>query len=286
MNMAARRCLRRSRDKHRTRIGIFTVFTTLSVCAAVHAQPIAVRFTEGTMHGFLVLRSGNDETIAQGELLQVAHRDRVDSRFVLNFNDGSLYDEKVSFSQRRVFTMLSYQLIQRGPSFPDTLDASMNRKTGEYRVRAQSGTDGPEELIAGRLELPPDVYNGMIVTVLRNLTRGESENVQFVAFMPKPKLIQLELLPVADEPVVVGDQSKYATQYVLKPQVGSLVHFFGSLLGKLPSDFRYHFWIFSEGVPAFVRFDGPLYLNGPVWRLELLSPRLSEKPDSKILLQK
>lgn len=238
------------------------------------------------MHGFLVLRSGNDETIAQGELLQVAHRDRVDSRLVLNFKDGSLYDEKVSFSQRRVFTMLSYQLIQRGPSFPDTLDASMDRKTGEYQVRARSGTDGPEELISGRLEFPPDVYNGMIVTVLRNLARGENEKVQFVTFMPKPKLIELELLPVADETVLVGDQSKHATQYVLKPQIGSLVHFFGSLLGKLPSDFRYHFWILSEGVPAFVRFDGPLYLNGPMWRLELLSPRLSEKPDSEILLQK
>lgn len=269
-----------------TRIGLFTVFTALSVCTAVHAQPIPVRFTEGTMHGFLVLRSGNDEIIAQGELLQVAHRDRVDSRLVLNFKDGSLYDEKVSFSQRRVFSMLSYQLVQRGPSFPDTLDASMDRKTGEYQVRARSGTDGPEELVSGRLELPPDVYNGMIVTVLRNLARGEQEKVQFVTFMPKPKLIKLELLPVADETVLVGDQSKHATQYVLKPQVGSLVHFFGSLLGKLPSDFRYHFWILSEGVPAFVRFDGPLYLNGPIWRLELLSPRLSEKPDSKVLLQK
>jgi len=278
--------LRRSRDKHKTRIGIFMVFITLSVCATVQAEPIAVRFTEGTMHGFLVLRSGNDQTIAHGELLQVANGDRVDSRFVLSFKDGSLYDEKVSFSQRRVFTMLNYQLIQRGPSFPDTLDASMNRKTGKYQVRSQSGTVGPVQLIAGRLELPPDVYNGMIVTVLRNLTRGESERVQFVAFMPKPKLIKLELLPVADEPVLVGDQSKYATQYVLKPQVGSLMHFFGSLLGKLPSDFLYHFWIFSEGVPAFVRFDGPLYLNGPVWRLELLSPRLAEKPDSNILLQK
>src|SRR5256885_4249 len=105
MNVAARRSLRRSRDKHKTRIGIFMVFITLSVCATVQAEPIAVRFTEGTMHGFLVLRSGNDQTIAHGELLQVANGDRVDSRFVLNFKDGSLYDEKVSFSQRRVFTM-------------------------------------------------------------------------------------------------------------------------------------------------------------------------------------
>ena len=127
----------------RARIGIITAFAALSVYTAVHAQPIVVRFTEGTVHGFLVLRSGDDETMAQGEILQVARTDRVDSRFVLNFKDGSLYDERVSFSQRRVFAMLSYQLIQRGPSFPDTLDVSMDRKTGEYQVRARSVTDGP-----------------------------------------------------------------------------------------------------------------------------------------------
>jgi len=274
------------KDKMKARIGIITAFAAISVYTAVQAQPVVVRFTEGTVHGFLVLRSGADETIAQGELLQIAYKDGVDSRFVLNFKDGSLYDERVSFSQRRVFTMLGYQLIQRGPSFPDTLDVSMDRKTGEYQVRSRSGTDGAEELIAGRLELPPDVYNGMIVTVLRNLERSERETVQYVTFMPKPKLVELELLPVTDETVLVGDLSKPATQYVLKPQVGSLVHFFGSLMGKLPADFRYHFWILSEGVPAFVRFDGPLYLNGPTWRLELLSPQLSENPDSKVLLQK
>jgi hypothetical protein len=30
-------------------------------------------------------------------------------------------------------------------------------------------------------------------------------------------------------------------------------------------------WIVTEDVPAFVKFEGPLYM-GPVWRIELAAP--------------
>jgi len=75
------------------------------------------------------------------------------------FKDGSLHGEKVTFSQQRVFTMLSYRLVQRGPSFPETVEAWLDRKTGSYQVR--SARDGREDASSGSIELPPDVYNGM-----------------------------------------------------------------------------------------------------------------------------
>lgn len=31
--------------------------------------------------------------------------------------------------------------------------------------------------------------------------------------------------------------------------------------------------ILTEDVPAFVRCDGPLYLKGPVWRIEMTTAR-------------
>ena len=40
-----------------------------------------------------------------------------------------------------------------------------------------------------------------------------------------------------------------------------------SLAGKNPPDQRY--WIVTGDVPAFVRFKGALFLNGPVWRIEM-----------------
>ena len=54
----------------------------------------------------------------------VKEGDLVESQLVFRFKDGSLHDEKVAFSQQRVFTLISYRLVQRGPSFPDQLDVS------------------------------------------------------------------------------------------------------------------------------------------------------------------
>ena len=264
-----------------TLAGLFAFATALSSLPVAEAAPVPVSFAEGASHGYLALGSENGETIAQGELLQTVRDERVESRLVFQFKDGSLYEEKVTFSQQRVFTVLSYQLIQRGPSFPHDLHISMDRGTGAYQVRARSRADHAEEVTTGRLEWPPDVYNGIIGTLLKNLPRGKTETVHFVAFTPKPKLIKLELRPETDETVLVGDLSKSATRYVLKPRLNVLVHFFGKLLLRLPSTFHYRFWILTDGVPSFARFEGPLSLMGPIWRVELLSPRLPAMPSDK-----
>jgi len=42
------------------------------------------------------------------------------------------------------------------------------------------------------------------------------------------------------------------------------------LLGKQPLDI--HVWILGGEVPALVKMEGPLYLGGPAWRIELACP--------------
>ena len=68
-----------------------TVLTLLMVLpgAEAFAEPVSVRFSEGITRGFPVLRSLTGETLAQGELIQVARGDVVDSRLVFKFRDGS-----------------------------------------------------------------------------------------------------------------------------------------------------------------------------------------------------
>jgi hypothetical protein len=117
-----------------------------------------VRFLEGAAHGYFIVRSLAGETIGQGELTQVLKDENlVESQVVIHFKNGSLYDEKVAFSQQRVFAMLRYHLIQRGPSFPDQIDFSIDRGTAEYKVRSQSGKDAKEKLLAGHFDLPTTV---------------------------------------------------------------------------------------------------------------------------------
>jgi hypothetical protein len=247
------------------------------VLPRAEAAAVAVRYTEGVTHGFLVLRSAAGLVLAEGDLLQVARAEGVESRLVFRFRDGSLYDETVVFSQRRVFTMLTYRLKQRGPSFPEELDVAVERQGDAGRYRVTSRRPGDEaETDTGRLELPPDVYNGMIIMLLRNLARGASETVHMLAFTPKPTLVQLELAPAGETPVAAGERRVPAVHYVLKPRLGLLRGAAAALLGKTPPD--YHGWIATGDLPAFVAIDGPLYAGGPIWRIEAVSPRAPGAP--------
>ncbi len=237
----------------------------------VAATAVPVRFVEGASRGFLLLCTVNGDLVAQGDLFQVVRSGEVDSRMIFRFKDGSVFDETVWFTQRNVFTMQKYHLVQRGPTFMEDSEITMERATRKYRVKTRAHKDGKEAVLDGTLDLPPDAYNGMILTVAKNLRPGASETVYSVVFTPKPRLIQLELKPAGKQTVLVGELAKTATHYVLKPQLRIWLRLFATLLGRLPPD--YHAWILADEVPAFVRFEGPLFTGGPVFRIELAIPR-------------
>src|SRR4029077_6769981 len=269
-----------------TGLVVVMVFAAL-VSTPVVAAPVAVRFPEGVTHGFLLVRSLAGEILGQGEMTQVVKEgDLVESHLVFNFKDGSLHDEKATFSQQRVFTMLRYHLVQSGPSFPDQIEVSIDRSAAEYKVRSKTGEDGKEEVLTGAFTLPNDVYNGIFVTMLLNLPKGVSETVNFLAFTPKPEVIKLELLLVGEHTVRIGDLSRKAVQYVFKPDIGMIRELLGKASGKIPAQFHYDCWILADEGPSFVQFEGPLQVMGPIMRIELVSPRLLTKPEDKKISSK
>jgi hypothetical protein len=256
------------------------VLAVLVYCA-VEAAPVAVRSPERAVHGHLLLRSLSGETIGEGDVTQVVKaREVVESHLVLRFKDGSLHDEKVVFSQQRVFKMIRYRLIQRGPSFPEQIDVSIDRGSAEYKVRSQAGK-GKEEVLTGHFDLPNDTYNGMLVVLLKNLPEGANEPVNILAFTPAPQAIKLQLLFIGEQTVGVGDLSTKTRRYVLKPQIEQLQELFGKLSGRLPADFHLECWILADKVPSFVQLEGPLQLMGPTVRIELVDPRPSSTPKDK-----
>jgi len=241
----------------------------------VAAAPVPVRFAEGSLHGFLVLSTFKGDLIATGDLLQVGRDGDVKSRLVFHFKDGSVFDETVVFTQRNVFTLRSYHLVQRGPAFPEDTEISLERTSGKYHVKTRARKDGREKVLDGTLDLPIDTYNGMVLTVVKNLSGGAGETVHMVAFTPAPKLIRLQLALAGERKILVGGSEKTATHYVLKPMLGIWLKLFATLLGRMPPD--NHAWIVTADVPAFVKFEGPLFMNGPVWRIELTSPRWPDR---------
>jgi hypothetical protein len=230
------------------------------------ANPVAVKFLEGTTHGFVALRSERGDVIAHGELVQTPQAEGIQSRLVLRFLDGSLYDESVTFSQKHVFRLLAYKLIQKGPSFPEASEVSFDRASGRYRAR--TGTDEPVE---GTLEMPDDLYNGMTGMLLRNLPAGSSATGHIYAFTPKPRLLRSTMRPDGEDKYFVGDAARTATRYLVTMEIGGLTGVVASILGKDPPDLR--FWISTGPAPAFLKFQGAMFLKGPTWRIELSAPR-------------
>lgn len=261
-------------------VGIIMLIAAVSIPA--YAGPVSVRFPEGMTHGFLLVRSLAGEILGQGEMIQVLKEgDVVENQLVFKFKDGSLHDEKVTFSQQRVFTLISYRLVQRGPSFPEQIDISVDRDTGEYTVRSKAGENEKEEVLTGQVDLPKDVYNGMLISMTKNLQKGIDETVSVLTFTPAPQVVKVQLHAIDEDPVSIGDLSRKATQYVFIPQISLIKEFFGKAFGKLPNDFHYNCWIMVGEMPSFVQFEGPLQLMAPIVRIELVSPRLGTQSENK-----
>jgi hypothetical protein len=243
-------------------VAAFSLALTLAASASAIAEPVAVRFTEGVGRGFPVLRDVKGEKIAQGDLVQVARGDRVENRLTFRFRDGSFYDETVVFSQRDIFTLLSYRLVQRGPSFPESIEARVDRETGRYTVRYRGDDESPEEVLKGKYEMPDDAYNGLLGTLMKNLPTGASAMVQIIAFTPKPRAIKMLLMPAGDDTVIMSETATQATRFMVKPQLG----LFASLLVAEVPDIKV--WVSGGVAPAFLKFEGPLYFMGPIWRID------------------
>ena len=80
-------------------LAIAAIATALAAGVA-GAEPVAVRFREGLVHGFLVLRTLDGKTLANGDLIQTARGTTVTSRLVFRFKDGSIHDETTVFAAR------------------------------------------------------------------------------------------------------------------------------------------------------------------------------------------
>jgi hypothetical protein len=242
------------------------------------AAPIAVRHTEGLVHGFLTLRTQAGELLADGDLIQVAHGDRVTSRLVFHFKDGSVHDETAVFSQRSNFRLLNNHLIQKGPAFQHPMEVTIDALTGQVTVHT-TDDDGKEKVMTEHLRLPPDVSNGLVLTLMKNIPSDVKETkVSMVAASPKPRLVKLAITPQGEEPFSFGGSSRKAEHYLVKVEIGGAAGVIAPLLGKQPPEV--HVWILGGTAPAFVKSEGPLYYGGPIWRIELTSPVWPRTPEA------
>jgi hypothetical protein len=148
------------------------------------------------------------------------------------------------------------------------LDAS----TGQVKVHYREN-NSKRKVFAQRLELPTDVANGLLFTLMKDIKPSVPQTtVSMVATTPKPRLVRLAIQPHGEEPFTIGRFRHKAVHYIVKVEIGGVTGFLARLMGKQPPDT--HVWILGGEAPAFVKSEGPLYAGGPIWRIELASAGL------------
>lgn len=260
--------LPRATDKTFKRSALFPLlsFALVFCLPKVSATLIPVRHKEGTSHGFLVLRSQDGQTLATGSMIQTVEDEDVTNELVLHFKDGSVYDELTAFSQEKVFRLVRDHLHQQGASFPEPLDVDIDVASGN--VVLSSNKDGERKNERHHLKLPEDVSNGLILTVLKNISHSERETtVPIVATSLKPRVVRLKIHSEGEQAFSASGEGIEAIHYVIHADIGGIAGVLASVIGKQPADV--HFWIVGGKAPTFVKFTGQLYDGGPLWSIEL-----------------
>ena len=224
----------------------------VALCSAVmvRAEPVAVRHPEGIVHGFLVLRSLDGKTVADGDLIQM--RAATGSR-----RDSPTASRRIeSGRDRRLHAGQAVQAGQRssrpeGPDLPDAarhVDQRSHRpghgalhrrpRSAEDRVRTSRSAGG------SRQRPDPDADEERAPDALPHA-------FSYVAATPKPRLVKLVPSAAAEDPFSTGGSARRATHYTLKVDIGGVKGLLAELLGKEPPDS--HVWILGGEAPAFVK---------------------------------
>ncbi len=257
--------------KSRVRVRFLVVI--LVSCGAIPksllAEAVPVRLTEGLLHGFLVLRALNGESLATGDLTQVTHGGRVTSDLLFRFKDGSIHEETAVFSQRGTFQLLTYHLVQKGATFKRPTDMTLNASTGQVTVHYVD--DGKEKTVNDQMKLPADLANGIVTMLMKHIgPKAAKTMLSMVVSTPKPRVVKLAISPKGDDSFSIGGSAFKATRYVVKIEIGGIRGVVAPIIAKQPPDTRV--WMLGGKAPAFLKSEGPLCDDCPIWRIELTSP--------------
>ncbi|MBV8809363.1 MAG: delta-60 repeat domain-containing protein [Acidobacteriaceae bacterium] len=221
------------------------------------------------MYGFVVLKSPDGKIIAVGDEINTVDGNRIRSRLTFHFRDGSIDDEVSEFTQGTVFQLLTDHHIQKGPSFREPIDISIDVPSGMVSWRERK--NGKDERHREHMDLPADLANGMTSLIVENFPTGAAElKVSYLAGGSKPRVVKLSATPDGEDTFRVGGAIRDSKKYKIHVEIGGVMGIVAPLIGKQPPDIE--MWVTAREVPTFLKMRGPLYENGPIWSTEIAAP--------------
>jgi hypothetical protein len=255
----------------RTFPALFCLLPALAWTIPAPAEQIPVRHIQRPMHCSMVIRSQAGKTLGRVEFSQVVQGDDVTLRLTFRFLDGSIDDEKTTFSQKGVFRLLRDHHLQTGPFFARPIDFTVDARTGVVTGRVP-GWNGQTRVESRHMNLPADLANGFIGTLLLSVPTDASPfQVQIVAPVEGGRLVHLLISPDSRQRFQWNGEDQEATVFRIHPELGGITGWIASLLGLQPKDVMV--WISQGAEPAVVRIVGQLGGSGPVVTSDLEGTR-------------
>jgi hypothetical protein len=88
-------------------------------------------------------------------------------------------------------------------------------------------------------------------------------------------LVTLVISKLGEDKYTLVGNTREATHYEIKIVLGGVAGVVAPLIGKAPPNID--IWAVTGAAPTFVKEQGPIYAEGPVMTIQLISP---EWPDS------
>jgi hypothetical protein len=150
------------------------------------------------------------------------------------------------------------------------MDMKIDSSTGQVTVLT-TGPGGKEQSISDHLNLPSDLANGLVYTVMNDLDpKAPTTTVSMVVAMPKPRIVKLEISADGEDSYSIGGAAHKAIRYTAKIHLGGVVGVVAPIVGKDPP--ATHIWMAGGKAPVVLKSEGILYEDGPIWRVEWASP--------------
>ncbi len=231
----------------------FAVALALLLAAA---QPPAVRWPPGTLHGFPSLSDAAGSVIADGELTQDLHGDALAVVVRWRFADGRRVEERDEFG-------VGAGLAQRRFSWVETKGGVAQRRfevdftSGRASAATRQG-NGELQRDEERLDMsgaPSFAGYGTALAVGQlGLSEGAEAEIGFVAFTPKPRTVTLGVRRDREERVVAADRSIRCDRFTLHPKIPFPVSLFAGAKDA-------HLWFTHGPPPALVRAEQNLIVK-------------------------
>ena len=188
------------------------------------------------------------------------------SRLTLHLPGSSVDDDTTVFSQRGHYALISDHRIQRGPFFSDPSDSTITA-SGDVTIK-KVGKDGQEKIETNHLDVPPDLANGLIATLLTNIPADSPEfQVGMFAASGKGRLLHVRVTPEGKSSFSVAGMRYKLSVFRLHPELGGVAGAVAPLVGKEPADALAY--VLEGKTPTIVREVGQLAMGGPIISIEL-----------------